>query len=224
MSSLVNTLVSESLSRVPVGIMVVPMSLKCRQNEALIRKMEGYRCCRRTFHLLLFLVIQSAHAFLVPPSFTTYSATLLYCQLLGMNCAEPTDFSFSFQGFCQRGGKTDIHSDGWGLCFYTGKGVRTFLDTEAASTSPIACFLSRHYPIKTYNMLSHIRFATRGKVELSNVHPFQRELWGIVWCFAHNGDVPVFSNNKEEEEEDSYDSINEQKKQKWLGDVEGDYM
>jgi glutamine amidotransferase len=109
-----------------------------------------------------------------------------------MNCATPTDFSFSLQGFCQRGGVTDIHSDGWGLAFYQGKGVRAFHDVEAASTSPIAKFLSTEYEIKTYNMMAHIRYATRGGVELTNVHPFIRELWGIQWCFAHNGDVPMF--------------------------------
>lgn len=41
-------------------------------------------------------------------------------------------------------------------------------------------------------MLSHIRYATRGEVKLENVHPFQREMWGISWCFAHNGDVSAF--------------------------------
>ena len=45
---------------------------------------------------------------------------------------------------------------------------------------------------QTYNMVSHIRYATRGEVKLENVHPFQREMWGITWCFAHNGDVPYF--------------------------------
>lgn len=28
---------------------------------------------------------------------------------------------------------------------------------------------------------------------LENVHPFQRELWGIQFAFAHNGDVPSYS-------------------------------
>ena len=36
------------------------------------------------------------------------------------------------------------------------------------------------------------RYATRGCVNLENVHPFSRELWGIQWCFAHNGEVPKF--------------------------------
>jgi len=45
---------------------------------------------------------------------------------------------------------------------------------------------------QTFNMVSHIRYATRGEVKLENVHPFQREMWGISWCFAHNGDVSYF--------------------------------
>ena len=42
-------------------------------------------------------------------------------------------------------------------------------------------------------MISHIRMATTGAVLLENVHPFQRELWGIQWCFCHNGDLPHFA-------------------------------
>jgi glutamine amidotransferase len=42
-------------------------------------------------------------------------------------------------------------------------------------------------------MMAHIRYATQGGVSLENVHPFQREMWGIQWTFAHNGDVPMFT-------------------------------
>lgn len=42
-------------------------------------------------------------------------------------------------------------------------------------------------------MVAHIRCATHGVVSLENVHPFCRELWGLQWCFAHNGEVPEFS-------------------------------
>merc|ERR1740139_314963 len=41
-------------------------------------------------------------------------------------------------------------------------------------------------------MMGHIRFATVGHVDLANVHPFSREMWGIQWCFSHNGDIPMF--------------------------------
>ena len=99
----------------------------------------------------------------------------LYCQLLGMNCAKPTDFSFSFKGFSMRGGCTDIHADGWGLCFYEGRGLRAFHDSNAAAESPIADLVSRN-PFYTFNMMAHIRYATAGQTSLENVHPFQREM------------------------------------------------
>lgn len=114
------------------------------------------------------------------------------CQLLGMNCASPTDFNFSFLGFARRGGDTDKHSHGWGLAIYENNGIRTFLDPLPAAQSKIAQFVSE-YPIQTLNMMAHIRYATQGKVSLENVHPFQRELWGINWSFCHNGEVPKFS-------------------------------
>lgn len=139
---------------------------------------------------LTLICLPSTVAFVGPAPRPT--PTSLACQLLGMNCAKPTDFQFSFQGFCQRGGATDVHADGWGLIFYDGKGIRAFHDVEAASTSPIAKFLGE-YDIKTLNMISHIRYATQGSVDLANVHPFQREMWGIQFCFCHNGDVPMFS-------------------------------
>lgn len=110
-----------------------------------------------------------------------------------MNCATPTDFNFSFRGFARRGGETDKHEHGWGLAIYEGRGVRTFIDSKPAAESAVAKFVEG-YPIKTLNMMSHIRYATQGKVALENVHPFQREMWGINFTFAHNGEVPKYSN------------------------------
>jgi glutamine amidotransferase len=110
------------------------------------------------------------------------------CQLLGMNCATPTDITFSFSGFAQRGGGTDHHADGWGIAFFEDKACRLFIDHEPALTSPIA-ELVKHYPIKSRNVIAHIRKATQGAVELENCHPFMRELWGRHWIFAHNGNL-----------------------------------
>lgn len=114
------------------------------------------------------------------------------CQLLGMNCNVPTDICFSFTGFQARGGLTDVHRDGWGIAFFEGKGVRQFLDHEASAHSKIA-ELVKSYPIKSMNVISHIRKATQGEVALENTHPFLRELWGYNWIFAHNGNVPDFN-------------------------------
>lgn len=113
------------------------------------------------------------------------------CQLLAMNCNVPTDIVFSFTGFAHRGGHTDTHHDGWGIAFFEGVGVRHFVDHQAAIASPIAELIKR-YPIKSTNVIAHIRKATQGEVALENCHPFVRELWGRYWVFAHNGDLKEF--------------------------------
>src|SRR5512134_1508466 len=113
------------------------------------------------------------------------------CQLLGMNCNVPTDICFSFTGFHRRGGGTDHHADGWGIGFFEQAGCRVFIDTEPSVKSPIA-ELVRNYPIRSTNVIAHIRKATRGQVALANCHPFMRELWGRYWIFAHNGSLKGF--------------------------------
>lgn len=113
------------------------------------------------------------------------------CQLLGMNCNTPTDVQFSFSGFAQRGGRTDHHSDGWGIAFFEGLGLRHFVDEKAACDSPVADLI-RRYPIRSRHVIAHIRKATQGQVALQNCHPFVRELWGRYWVFAHNGDLKDF--------------------------------
>jgi predicted glutamine amidotransferase len=108
-----------------------------------------------------------------------------------MNCNVPTDIVFSFTGFALRGGHTDTHHDGWGIAFFEGAGVRVFVDHQAAVASPVAELIKR-YPIKSRNVIAHIRKATQGQVALENCHPFVRELWGRYWVFAHNGDLKAF--------------------------------
>ncbi len=117
------------------------------------------------------------------------------CQLLAMNCNTPTDVRFSFTGFSERGGRTDHHADGWGIGFFEGedgRGLRHFVDHQSAANSPVAQLI-RSYPIKSRNVVAHIRKATQGEVALQNCHPFVRELWGRYWVFAHNGNLENFS-------------------------------
>ncbi len=109
-----------------------------------------------------------------------------------MNCATPTDITFSFRGFSQRAGVTSDHSDGFGIAFFEDKACRLFVDNQSAIESPIA-ELIRNYPIKSRNVIAHIRKATQGKITLENSHPFIRELWGRHWIFAHNGDLHGFN-------------------------------
>ena len=110
------------------------------------------------------------------------------CQLLGMNANTPTDVMFSFTGLATR---ADEHKDGFGIAFFEDRGLRLFIDPESARQSPVAEMV-RHYPIKSRNVIAHIRKATQGHVALENCHPFMRELWGRYWVFAHNGDLKDF--------------------------------
>jgi Glutamine amidotransferases class-II len=116
---------------------------------------------------------------------TATSSVTLFCQLLGMNCAVESEISLTWHDFCERGGSTDIHADGWGLAYYAGntsQGLRQFHDVEAASTSALAQFLGQQ-SIRTRNLLAHIRYATSGSVDLANVHPFARECV-LECCFG----------------------------------------
>ena len=110
------------------------------------------------------------------------------CQLLGMNANTPTDVMFSFTGLAMR---ADEHKDGFGIAFFEDKGLRLFVDPHSAVNSPVADMV-RRYPIKSGNVIAHIRKATVGPVALENCHPFVRELWGRYWVFAHNGDLKDF--------------------------------
>jgi predicted glutamine amidotransferase len=105
-----------------------------------------------------------------------------------MNANVPTDVCFSFEGLARR---ADEHKDGFGIAFFEDKGLRTLVDHRSARESPLA-ELVRRLPIKSDNVIAHIRKATQGRVALENTHPFVRELWGRYWVFAHNGDLKGF--------------------------------
>ena len=120
-----------------------------------------------------------------------YNRYLFMCQLLALNSNHPAAITFSFEGFVARGGLTDHHRDGWGIAFFEDTGCRLFVDYHASIDSPVAQLI-KHYPIKSTNIIAHIRKATQGKISLPNCHPFMRELWGKYWVFAHNGDLKCF--------------------------------
>jgi glutamine amidotransferase len=111
------------------------------------------------------------------------------CQLLGLNGNTPTDIVFSFTGFATR---AEEHKDGFGIAFFEGAGVRLLVDAQSARASPVAEMV-RRYPIRSDNIIAHIRKGTQGRVALENTHPFQRELWGRYWVFAHNGDLKGYA-------------------------------
>jgi glutamine amidotransferase len=110
------------------------------------------------------------------------------CQLFGLSASAPSAVTFSFTGLSARGGRTGVHTDGFGLAFHDGPGCRLFIDEGRASDSALAEFL-RCSPIRARTVLAHVRKATQGSVQLANCHPFVREWGGRYWSFCHNGDL-----------------------------------
>lgn len=115
--------------------------------------------------------------------------SFIMCELLGMSANVPTDICFSFAGLLRRGGDTGPHADGWGLVIYEPDGIREFKESSPCANSEAAQRLSQS-SIKGLTVIAHVRQANVGEINLTNTHPFQRELWGSTWTFAHNGQIP----------------------------------
>src|SRR5260363_212691 len=110
------------------------------------------------------------------------------CQLLGINCAAPTDTTFSFTGFAARGGITDHHADGWGIAFFEDRACRLFIDHQPASTSAVAEFVKR-YPIKSKKYHPAHSQGQKGVGRAEKRQSFLAQARGRHWIFAHNGDL-----------------------------------
>ena len=110
------------------------------------------------------------------------------CELFGMSARFPTDVGRSLAVLRPRGGDIGPHSDGWGVAFYDGRAARVFKEPAPAAESDCLAFISdRGFQSRT--VVGHIRRAnppTFGRSS-ANTHPFERELGGRSWVFAHNG-------------------------------------
>ncbi len=113
------------------------------------------------------------------------------CELFAMNARFPTNVNFSLEEFSRHGGVTDHHQHGWGLAYFDGNDARLIRETEAAGESRHLSFMRQHN-YRSKLVLSHIRYATQGKINLSNTQPFSREWRGKRLVFAHNGDLKGF--------------------------------
>ncbi|TYL48125.1 class II glutamine amidotransferase [Marinomonas sp. IMCC 4694] len=110
------------------------------------------------------------------------------CELLGMSASVPTDICFSFSGLRARGGRTGPHKDGWGMAMYRDGDVWAIHDPRPSADSDMAEVMS-HASLKCDIVISHIRQANVGAVNLLNTHPFSRFLWDKTWTYAHNGQL-----------------------------------
>jgi len=106
------------------------------------------------------------------------------CELLGLCFSRPIKPSISFIGFRKRG---EINKHGWGVAFYPDSSAQVIKEPINAGASPLSNFLKDYENLRSKIILAHVRHATVGTHMRKNTHPFQRELGGREYVFAHNG-------------------------------------
>ena len=109
------------------------------------------------------------------------------CELLGVSSQHPVTLEMSFQTLMKRA--ETVNPDGWGAVFYEQNDAYVFREPRPASNSKLANLLGQ-CGVESRLVLSHIRRATTGPIELRNTHPFTREIHGLLQSFAFNGNVP----------------------------------
>lgn len=111
------------------------------------------------------------------------------CELFAMSSKFPTDVNLSLQEFSRHGGGSGPHVDGWGIAYSMGNDFRIIKEPEAAYDSDCVRYIRDHL-FSSRLVVSHIRRASPPKVlSYENTHPFDRELFGRRFIFAHNGQV-----------------------------------
>lgn len=106
------------------------------------------------------------------------------CELLGLTYNGTIQPSLSFKGFQREG---EENPDGWGLAFYPDKSVQIIKEPLKADRSFLYKFIENYPRIKSRIFIAHVRQETGSAISHKNTHPFQRELNGVDFAFAHNG-------------------------------------
>jgi predicted glutamine amidotransferase len=86
---------------------------------------------------------------------------------------------------------SEQHPDGWGVAYYV-EGT-PHLTRSAITALSDRVFQRVSGVVASETVLAHVRRATQGTISVLNCHPFQHGRW----VFAHNGDVPNFSEHRE---------------------------
>lgn len=89
-------------------------------------------------------------------------------------------------------GLSEQHPDGWGVAYYIDGTPHVLRGTNPALSDRM--FQRVSGVVASETVIAHVRKATQGTLSVLNTHPFQ---YGR-WVFAHNGDVPSFSEHREQ--------------------------
>jgi predicted glutamine amidotransferase len=110
------------------------------------------------------------------------------CELLGQSSDHAMPIADAFGPFIGRGAE---NPDGWGVGRYEGGEARVLKEPVPIGGSPEAARIaSGERDILSRLFVCHVRKASMGAGHRrlpENTHPFQGELWGEDWLFAHNG-------------------------------------
>lgn len=108
------------------------------------------------------------------------------CQLLGISSNREVDIRLSFREWRHRGDERNPH--GYGFAWWDRgklkivKAASSLYEAAHPKTATVTAARSRIF-------LAHVRFASVGSQDGNNTHPFQAELGGRSFAFAHNGTV-----------------------------------
>jgi glutamine amidotransferase len=111
------------------------------------------------------------------------------CELLALSFNKPVNASLSFRGFRNRG---KYNRDGWGYAYYPDNAAQVIKEPISSASSDLSRFIVDYHRIKSKIYISHVRLASAGSVSFCNTHPFNRELFGKEYVFAHNGTLRGF--------------------------------
>ena len=116
------------------------------------------------------------------------------CELLGLAFNKPISPSLSFRGFRHRA----ENPDGWGLAAITPTRARIEKEPIRADQSDVSRVLRDDARLTAPIFIGHVRFASRGEVNLKNTHPFTRRINGSDFVFAHNGTLSMDQLNRQD--------------------------
>ena len=114
------------------------------------------------------------------------------CELLGLSFNAAVRPNVSFKGFRLRG---EANPDGWGVAFYPDKSAQVVKEPLEAEESQLSEFIESYPKIKSKIFIGHVRLNSTAPPSHMNTHPFQRELNGADFIFAHNGTLNDYHGN-----------------------------
>ncbi len=109
---------------------------------------------------------------------------------MGINCENEIEIDFSFKGSAAVSGK---NPDGWGYAYFKNDSWMIFKEPFTENQFELKDF-QLNFPTNFYsnNLISHIRFASKGNKTMENTHPFELELFDKNWAFAHSGHLTIY--------------------------------